>query len=402
MKTKLYFDRRNKGAIKDFPVKIAISVKSKTAYIATGIYLSPEQWDATANNAKKAAVAIKLTEKKLVIDKTIESLRISGRLHLLSARDIKELILQTRQKEEEALIMSGKTVLDCFEEYISLKNKPGTITVYRSTIRRLRACPYFKDSYTFDDITAGWLRTFEGFLAETAPSANARGIHLRNLRTVFNYSIREGYTTAPYPFKVFKIKGEPTKDRSLSAEELRTFFNAECPDTQAKYRDIFKLSFLLCGINLEDLLQVRELKGGRIEVNRAKTGQPISIKVPQQASDIIYKYKGKDYLLNILDRCHNYKNYLHRLNDNLKSIGKIYNAKTKKWEGESLFPDISYYWARYSWATIAAELDIPERTIGAALAHSTAKSVTSIYTRVEMRKKIDAANLAVFNEVFKI
>lgn len=61
---------------------------------------------------------------------------------------------------------------------------------------------------------------------------------------------------------------------------------------------------------------------------------------------------------------------------------------------------MTYYCMRYSWATIAAELDIPERTVGAALAHSTAKSVTSIYIRVDMRKKIDAANRAVIDHVF--
>ena len=60
----------------------------------------------------------------------------------------------------------------------------------------------------------------------------------------------------------------------------------------------------------------------------------------------------------------------------------------------------SYYWARYSWATMAAEVDIPERTIGSALAHSTRKSVTAIYTRNDLRKKITEAQTAVENYVF--
>ena len=88
------------------------------------------------------------------------------------------------------------------------------------------------------------------------------------------------------------------------------------------------------------------------------------------------------------------------MNKNLQEIGMTYNRHTKKWEGSPLFPDITYYWARFSWATIAAELDIPEKTIGAAMGHSTGKSVTSIYIRVNMRKKTDEANQKVINYVY--
>ena len=241
------------------------------------------------------------------------------------------------------------------------------------------------------------LSEFDNWLGETAKSANARAIHLRNIRTVFNYAIAEEYTAAPYPFRRFKIQTAPTKDRSIPLEELRLLYSCPCTDTQRKYRDIFFLSFFLCGLNLEDLLSIKELHGGRVETLRKKTGQPISIAVPPEAMEIIERYKGRTRLLDVSDKCKNYLNYLHRLNKVLKRIGMSYNAKTKRWEGRSLFPEISYYYARYSWATLAAELDIPERTIGAALGHSTAKSVTSRYTRVDMRKKIDAANRKVLD-----
>lgn len=120
-----------------------------------------------------------------------------------------------------------------------------------------------------------------------------------------------------------------------------------------------------------------------------------------EALAIINKYKGKTHLLDVYDRCRSYDSYLHRLNNALKTIGMAYNPHTKQWEGEPLHPDISYYWCRHSWGTIAAELDIPERTIGAALGHSTSKSVTSIYIRVDMRKKVDAANRRVIDAVFQ-
>lgn len=147
------------------------------------------------------------------------------------------------------------------------------------------------------------------------------------------------------------------------------------------------------------MLSIRELKGGRIETARIKTGQPLSIKVQPEAMSLINKYRGKKYLLDVYDRCKSYRSFQHRLGDALKTIGTAYNPVSKKWEGKALQPEISYYWARYTWATLAAELDIPERTIGAALGHSTSKSVTSIYTRVDMRKKIDDANRKVIDLV---
>lgn len=63
---------------------------------------------------------------------------------------------------------------------------------------------------------------------------------------------------------------------------------------------------------------------------------------------------------------------------------------------ESLFPDISSYWSRHTWATIAAELDIPKETIAAALGHSIGNPTTSIYIKFN-QKKVDEANRRVID-----
>ena len=403
MKTGLFFDTRAKagpqdGAETHYPVKVSISVRSSTAYIGTGIRLTESQW---AAGKVKPAIGIKLSERKLAVDKAIEELRLEGMLHGLTATEIKDLVIKRIKKAEEGADGSEMKVLSCFEKFIAGKQREGTAGVYQSTVRRLLDYGGFKQNFTFQNIDIEWLEGFEKFLAKTAPSANARGIHLRNIRAVFNDALKKGYTKARYPFDSFKIKTAPTKDRSMTVEELREFFAAPCSPSQQQYRDIFLLGFLCCGINLEDLLAQKELRGGRIETERIKTGQPISIKVEPEALDIIDKYKGKTHLLDVYDRCRSYDSYLHRLNNALKTIGMAYNPHTKQWEGEPLHPDISYYWCRHSWGTIAAELDIPERTIGAALGHSTSKSVTSIYIRVDMRKKVDAANRRVIDAVFQ-
>ena len=418
MKTKFYLDKRGKDASAPlllpeetkatplYPIKIMINSHGRSAFIGTGISVAESQWLSKPSpgqivfHTKKERLNLILSEKKLTVDKILEDLRTKGALHGKSASEIRGLVVAKLSEIEEGAVGGELPVVKCFERFIRTKKRRGTAGVYESTKRRLLAWDGFSEGTTFREVTASWLENFNSFLAETAPSANARGIHLRNLRAVFNYALGEELTGAPYPFKRWKIRTAPTKDRSLTPEELRAIRDADCSKTLARYRDYFLLSFFLCGLNLEDILCIKEIKGGRIEVLRSKTGQPVSIRVEPEAQEIIERYKGEKHLLDAMDRCGNYKNFQSRINKYLKLIGKRYNPVTKKWDGEAVREDLSFYYARYAWATIAAELDTPERTIGAALAHSTAKTVTSIYTRVDMRKKVDAANRAVIDHCF--
>ena len=188
-------------------------------------------------------------------------------------------------------------------------------------------------------------------------------------------------------------------------EQLRQFKDYPCEQTQVQYKDIFMLIFYLCGINMVDLCRLKKITSdGYIEYKRAKTGKPYRIKVEPEALEIINRYKGKNYLLNILDRYKDYRNYLHRLNINISEIGetkivKRSHGKLGKKQKEGLFPELSTYWARHTWATIAASLDIPKETIAAALGHEIGNRITSIYIDFD-QKKIDDANRKVIDYLF--
>lgn len=162
------------------------------------------------------------------------------------------------------------------------------------------------------------------------------------------------------------------------------------------------LMFYLIGVNAADLFNAKHsaLVNGRFEYKRAKTGKLYSVKVEPEAMDIIEKYKGKSYLLNIMDEYRNYKDFLHRMGIGLKQIGKL---ERKGLGGKKirtpLFPDLSSYWTRHTWATIASELDIPKEVIAHALGHSWANSTTTdIYIRFD-NKKVDEANRKVIDYV---
>ena len=251
----------------------------------------------------------------------------------------------------------------------------------------------------FEDITKEWLISFDSFLAKTSPSKNARNIHFRNIRAVFNAAI-DNDVTAYYPFRKFKIQSVPTIKRALTVEQLRLLFNYEVEKYQEKYRDMFKLIFCLIGINTVDLLHLtlNNINNGRIEYRRAKTGRMYDLKIEPEAKLLIEKLRGEKYLVNVLDSYKDYRNYVKRLNDNLQLIGETFMDKRGKKKRKPVFPNITTYWARHTWATIAAELDIPKETIAAALGHG-GNTVTDIYIDFD-RKKVDEANRRVLDYVF--
>ena len=399
MKTKLYLDKRGKKEDEEAPVKIAINKDGTSAYIATGISLLITQWDDKScevkNHANKMKINIALSRKKMQVDQILEELAIAGRLHNKSAAKIRKMIKERMEVPTEMRDL----FMYRFEQWGASRTKPRTRKDYAATARKIRAFDDTADDLRFEDITRKWLKGFDNWMARTMPSPNARSVHMRNIRAVFNDAIDDGITTE-YPFRKMKLTLAPTKDRSLSKEELIKILSFPCEEAQKEYRDIFQLMFLLCGINLSDIVSVKGIRDGRIEITRAKTGQPISIRIIPEAQEIIDRYAGKHHLLNIVERYKDYRDYASRMNKHLKRIGMTYDPHLKQWIGKAICPELSAYWARYTFATIAAELDIPERTIGAALGHSTKKSVTSIYIRTDMRRKIDEAQRKVANYVF--
>lgn len=382
----------------DAPLKMRVSHNGTNALLSLGVCVKKTQFNPKSEKIEKHpnrnVLNNYITSVKLEAEQIIYKMDKKA-LSLMSAVQLKnelEKIVGIKDKTEDENLFANQ-----FRKFIGTKTKVNTIDIYKFTLKRLSDFASNIEKLRFEDIDVNFLNSFNQYLSETSTKQNGRNIHLRNIRAVFNYAIDNDVTTA-YPFRRFKIKPQQTAKRAMTINQLRAFINYDCEDYLIPYRDMFTLTFFLIGINTIDLVNIKELSSsGRIEYDRAKTNRHYSIKVEQEALDIINKYRGKNYLLDVMDRYKDYRDYRKRLNDNLKRIGSVEIAKNGKKTYDSEFPYISMYWARHTWATIAAKLDIPKETIAHALGHG-CNTVTDIYIDFD-QEKVDDANRKVIDFV---
>ena len=381
---KIYLDKRSKKQDGTHPLKITISHKGATARISLGISVRSDQWNEAAGKVcqhpNKEYLNAYLLQERTAIGNALLALQQRGDFKGCTAIEVRDMVLRYLHPEEE---QRPVTFAMWYAKFEKLHENPRTRAIYHATWVQIEHYDKNASRLRFEDINKAWLEGFFASMAEHSPSVNARNIHLRNIRAAFNNAIDNGVTTC-YPFRRLKIRPVATAKRNLKPQALRALFSAPVPDWQQKYIDIFKLSFLLIGINIGDLLELPAGADmdGRISFNRKKTRRLYSIKVEPEARAIIDKYRGTVHLLNVADGCSTYRHFANRLNLNLHAIS----------------PSVTTYWARHSWATIAASLDIPDDTIALALGHAGANSTTSIYIERD-RRKIDAANRRVIDWV---
>lgn len=394
---KLYLDTRRARLDGTFPIKVMVNHKGNFL-IGTEFYANQKEWDGSQYTVKVSNYRARNMQLRNILNKVenlIFELENDNRLNSMQNQKIKELIDGKLSGKTDNLVF-----IDYLDKFVSTKNRPGTKQVYTSTRNKIIE---FDKSITFSGITPEWLTRFENWMKQKELGVNYIGIHMRNIRAVFNYAVNNEYTNI-YPFRKFKIKTEKTAKRAMKPEDLIKLRDYACEPHQKKYRDLFTLIFYLIGINPVDLFQLKEIKDGRIEYIRAKTGKRYSIKVYPEAMEIIENYKGTNFLIDVLDTWGKYEDFTHRMNINLKQIGDVTRVGLGgKKIRTPLFPGITIYHARHTWATIAANIDIPKDTISAALGHEIGSDTTAIYIDFD-QNKVDEANRRVIdfiNEVRK-
>lgn len=393
----LYHDTRSakggsartcRDSAQEYAIKIALTKDSSTTYLPTGVKVRAGHWRnrQVVGRPDKMTLNTSLEKQKADVMAIIRDNRVACRYADMSVSEIKKDILKRLAGVKVEVKMP--LFLKLFDSFAEKRRSERTKEIYRASARKIRKLIPDSELLTVDDITLDWLEEYEDTLISRGNNPATRSIEFRNIRAVVKYALKHKIIR-DNPFEGFTIPEGRSPNRALTVTELRSFINAEMEPWEQKYMDFFLLSFLLLGINTEDLLHLDGIQEGRINYIRAKTHTDMSVKVEPEALDIINKYKGGKHLLNVLDTYSNTHNWTSKVDAVLKDIAK-----------RNGLPPITMYWARHTWATLAnVDLRIELSTVSDALGHQPEKKVTLIYIKKKDYTKVDEANRKVIDYV---
>lgn len=383
-KMTLYLDKRGKKPDEAAPLKLVIRHKGQAAMLNLEINLPEKSWDERAQKAKNCLNWRKINEiiddLRLRSNNALFDMRMAGYMATMTAVEIRDKI-----KEElwGANVTTDKRLVDVYNIVMGQCRRESTKHGFAMGLRSMKVFDARVENYTCRQITASWVKKWMLHAEqEQGLSQNSRHQYLTRLKTVLNYAVEEGYIDKT-PIRTVKVRSQETRKRALTLEQFRALWYYQPRDAREERAiDCFKLSFLLIGANFADMFSLRPPKHGRVEYYRAKTGRLYSIAVEPEAQAFMEKYGTEERAAEFYPGC------------TKKTVETYLGIYLKDLPLEFDEP-LTMYWARHTWATFAAELDIPMDTIAAALGHG-ARTVTHIYVK-RNTEKVDAANRAVID-----
>ena len=217
------------------------------------------------------------------------------------------------------------------------------------------------------------MKDFEVYLREKGNGINTVAKHLRQLRTLVNEAINQGYIHADaYPFRKFKIKQEKGRHEFLTPDELKKLENLEINDR--KLRHVLD-AFLFCcyvGLRFSDFCQLSP--ANFIKVNGKKWLHFKSIKTGIELRLPLHLlFEGK--ALYILDR-YNIAEFA-----SLGSNSEVNKCLAQISEMARIKKHVTYHTARHTCATLLIHQGVPITTVQRLLGHTSVKT-TEIYSEI--------------------
>ena len=403
----LYLDRRTPRKDGSGSLKVAITHKRQTVYHPLETYIKPEEWDAdhqqVVDRPDKKFLNVLLKKRMAEMTLAFQRILLRDDADTFTAKDILVMIVRGTDTVDKPEDMDF--VLPIYNEYMTLCAKSSTEAIYRTSLNNIIEYAKDIDSLRFKDMNAAWLRKYQRWLLDTrGMSVNGANVYLRNLRTVFNYARKNDLTQARYPFRDIDMSTTLPEKYVVPFEKFVEWVAAPTDRGRTFYRDLFMLSFYLCGMRPVDLLNVKksQIQDGRLVYYPEKLNgrTKLSIKIEPEAQAIIDRYAGQEYMLNVMETREDYKTFMQHWNKALKAIGEdryhekpCKNGKVYKYVTHiGIIPQIKVYHARIWWSSYAYnELDASIDVISQALGHKNGLRVTNLYVK-RSNTKVDELN----------
>ncbi len=285
---------------------------------------------------------------------------------------------------------------DIAKEWLSLKSRrvaEDTLRLYRSGVQCF--IDFAGADFILSMLDSNKIYDFHDYLKnKKGYSDTTINMRMGNLRNIVYFAQNHGYARYQLPpFYDYKEPMSVVRDVALSIEQIREIRDLEIADKwAAAARDIFMLSFYLCGMNLGDIL-VQNFNKDYVKFIRLKTKSRrrpndfTEFTIQPEARAIIDKYITPDGHLQIHGRVTK-KSIQHTTDDHLYKLSKMLQFDKR----------LIFYSARKSFAQIANELMVKDSVIEYCLgdAISNPKRALSFYIHVN-RKMADSAIRTVFD-----
>ena len=347
-------------------VQVEAKLNQRNIYLTTNLYLRPEHWSKDYAQVVNHPQAVELNAMLFEFLIHLQGIELG-----FWKRGIQPTLALLRDAVKKKSPVNITFTDFARKSIVSAEKSESTKENLMSTVRLLDR---FRSGLTFEDLSYTFLKDFEAWLRDLGKNQNTTGKHLRQLRTLTNEAINDGYMPADaYPFRKFKIKIQKAQKPFLTPDELGKLERLHLEDVRQQH---ILDAFLFCcytGLRFSDF---RTLTTSNIvPINRKKwlclkmQKTNLEIKLPLEllfegkALDIIDKYETIEHMASIPINA-----------DTNKILVEIAEkSKIKK--------HFTFHTARHTCATLLIHQGVAITTVQKLLGHTSVKT-TEIYSEV--------------------
>ncbi len=371
-------------------IRIAISHNSTTRYIPTRFVIDGER------NLKNGMVVNMPNASYINQQLRTELNRIYKIFDELEDRDAYTCTQLIKVIQRRSAQKSIRTVEEINFEMLRIKQhswSEATIRLHRDGIKRF--IDYAGKNFILSMLDAGMLYSYKAHLKGLGMSETTAGIRIGVIRRLVYFATTHGYAKYDIPpFFDYKEQIPVAREIDLTLDQLREVRDMELTNKWAVCaRDIFLLSFYLCGMNLADILE-QDLSKDAVKFIRVKTrsrrnpNEQTEFTIQPEARAIIDKYICEDGRLRFYGR------------ETKKSIQHITDDYLREIRSTLGIDKMVFYSARKTFAQLANELMIKDTIIEYCLGDAPSNPRRALKFYIRINKRIaDKAIRKVFDAV---
>ena len=343
----------------------------------------------------------------------LEVVKLTARIVLRVRAILIALTLKTnlRELDKKQIAPDFFEFAKTFIESMENDGRKKSAINYRVAVRNLSKFLGREMDLDFNEMTATFRGKYCDWMNKNKLGKRGQELYLVSIRKIFDAAVATfndyevgNIKIRTNPFKNFKVPKPKFKSlcekRALSVDTLQKIFTAPISTSREELaRDVFLLSFCLCGMNAVDLYTCAEIKGTQLIYFRSKTkarrddDAEMRINIPAEVIQVFNKYRSVEGNHVFLFSKHYSENgnFTTAINKGLKSINRKLNLG---------IDELSLYYARHSWATIASnEVHLSDDLVDECLVHAPLHRMLRTYVKRDW-SKIDVANRQVLDYVF--